>query len=83
MEFLVSVAKIWGCHYQKYIKIMIIIDMFLSIQTHVSFSLSDTGGEDSDLSKVPQKASVQQNAVRLILQSVGVTLTNVDDVVFK
>ncbi|XP_071787909.1 intermembrane lipid transfer protein VPS13A-like isoform X9 [Asterias amurensis] len=53
------------------------------LKTHVSFSLSDTGGEDSDLSKVPQKASVQQNAVRLILQSVGVTLTNVDDVVFK
>ncbi|XP_038046817.1 vacuolar protein sorting-associated protein 13C-like isoform X3 [Patiria miniata] len=52
------------------------------LKTHVSFSLSDTGGEN-DLSAVTKKASVQQNAIRLILQSVGVTLTNVDDVVFK
>ncbi|XP_022087078.1 vacuolar protein sorting-associated protein 13A-like [Acanthaster planci] len=52
------------------------------LKTHVSFSLSDTGGEN-DLSAVTKKASVQQNAMRLILQSVGVTLTNIDDVVFK
>ncbi|XP_030829188.1 vacuolar protein sorting-associated protein 13C isoform X3 [Strongylocentrotus purpuratus] len=51
------------------------------LKIHVSFSLSETGKEDKSL--LSARANARQNALNLLLQSVGVTLTNVDDVIFK
>ncbi|XP_071479699.1 intermembrane lipid transfer protein VPS13A-like [Diadema antillarum] len=51
------------------------------LKIHVSFSLSETGKEDKSL--LSASANARQNALNLLLQSVGVTLTNVDDVIFK
>ncbi|XP_063952525.1 intermembrane lipid transfer protein VPS13A-like isoform X3 [Lytechinus pictus] len=51
------------------------------LKIHVSFSLSETGKEDKSL--LSAQANARQNALNLLLQSVGVTLTNVDDVIFK
>ncbi|XP_072019770.1 intermembrane lipid transfer protein VPS13A-like [Amphiura filiformis] len=56
------------------------------LKIHVSFSLSDIGDEseaDGAETQVAKKASAGQNTLRFFLQSVGVTLTNVDDVLFK
>lgn len=54
----------------------------LSWQIHVSFSLSDTGVGESDVS-ILNAGGARANTLNLIMQSVGVTLTNVDDVLFK
>ena len=52
----------------------------------MSFSLSDIGEEseaDGGQSQAVKKTTAGQNTLRFFLQSVGVTLTNVDDVLFK
>ncbi|XP_071943585.1 intermembrane lipid transfer protein VPS13A-like isoform X2 [Antedon mediterranea] len=58
------------------------------LKIHVSFSLADTGAEaaaDESGFQTRKKPGMKlgKNAVNLLLQSVGVTLTNVDDVVFR
>ncbi|XP_071825694.1 intermembrane lipid transfer protein VPS13A-like isoform X3 [Apostichopus japonicus] len=52
------------------------------LKIHVSFSLSDTGVGESDVS-ILNAGGARANTMNLIMQSVGVTLTNVDDVLFK
>ncbi|KAJ8035599.1 Vacuolar protein sorting-associated protein 13C [Holothuria leucospilota] len=53
------------------------------LKIHVSFSLSDTGVGESDVSILNTGGNARANTLNLIMQSVGVTLTNVDDVLFK
>ncbi|XP_067424979.1 intermembrane lipid transfer protein VPS13A isoform X2 [Emydura macquarii macquarii] len=51
------------------------------IKLHLSFSLS-TGGEDSNKEERPHKL-IPVQSVNLLLTSIGATLTDVQDVVFK
>lgn len=55
--------------------------MFLSGQLHLSFSLS-TGGEDG-LKEQREKELIPVQSLNLLLKSIGATLTDVQDVVFK
>ncbi|XP_033099901.1 vacuolar protein sorting-associated protein 13A-like [Anneissia japonica] len=58
------------------------------LKIHVSFSLANTGAEagaEEGGFQTRKKPGMKlgKNAVNLLLQSVGVTLTNVDDVIFR
>lgn len=55
--------------------------MFLLLQLHLSFSLS-TGGEDG-LKEQREKELIPVQSLNLLLKSIGATLTDVQDVVFK
>lgn len=55
--------------------------VFLSGQLHLSFSLS-TGGEDG-LKEQREKELIPVQSLNLLLKSIGATLTDVQDVVFK
>lgn len=55
--------------------------MFLRLQLHLSFSLS-TGGEDG-LKAQRDKELIPVQSLNLLLKSIGATLTDVQDVVFK
>ena len=51
---------------------------FCVFQVHISFSLHGSSGEDGK-----KGAPVGSNVINLFLQSVGIVLTDVQDVVFK
>lgn len=55
--------------------------MFLFLQLHLSFSLS-TGGEDG-LKEKRDTELIPVESLNLLLKSIGATLTDVQDVVFK
>lgn len=55
--------------------------MFLFTQLHLSFSLS-TGGEDG-LKEVRDRELIPVQSLNLLLKSIGATLTDAQDVVFK
>lgn len=55
--------------------------MFLFLQLHLSFSLS-TGGEDG-LKEKRDTELIPVQSLNLLLKSIGATLTDVQDVVFK
>lgn len=53
----------------------------LIVQLHLSFSLS-TGGEDS-MKQERETEVIPVQSLNLLLKSIGATLTDVQDVVFK
>ena len=57
--------------YYKYLKLSI-----YNFQIHLSFSLQAGGGEDGQV-------EIKSNVLNIFLQSVGVVLTDIQDVVFK
>lgn len=56
-------------------------NVFFFLQLHLSFSLS-TGGEDG-LKEKRDKELIPVQSLNLLLKSIGATLTDVQDVVFK
>lgn len=55
--------------------------LIFCLQLHLSFSLS-TGGEDG-LKEKRDKEVIPVQSLNLLLKSIGATLTDVQDVVFK
>lgn len=69
-----SVSALWSLTLASF-------PVFLSGQLHLSFSLS-TGGEDG-LKEQREKELIPIQSLNLLLKSIGATLTDVQDVVFK
>lgn len=60
---------------------MLCPNLFFVLQLHLSFSLS-TGGEDSNKEERKNEL-IPFQSLNLLLKSIGATLTDVQDIVFK
>lgn len=60
---------------------MLFLNLIFILKLHLSFSLS-TGGEDSNKEERKNEL-IPLQSLNLLLKSIGATLTDVQDVVFK